>query len=317
MFDKEIHLAPLQGLTDTPFRRLFGEYFGGVDYCYTPFIRIERGDIRARDLKELDADEMDNLVPQILPGSGDEVKRLTAAIAERGYKRVDINIGCPFPPIAAHGKGCVLFNFPERIEDILRTASEIKEVEYSLKIRLGFTDCNQWKAVTDVINDTPLRHVTVHSRYGKQQYKGECDKVAFGEFLSVCKHPVIYNGDLKSKEDVESVVEEFPGIKGVMIGRGILSDMSLALEIRGEEKKDTHNFRRYHAELLDCHVQRMNGGSMQVLGKMKPYWEYLYPEAPKRLHKNIQKAKTIDIYQSAVAALLYAVDHPKTDTDEQ
>lgn len=305
----EIHMAPLQGLTDTTFRRLFADYFGGIDYCYTPFIRIERGDFRVRDLKELDADELSNLVPQILPSNGEEVKRLSQAIIERGYNRIDINIGCPFPPIAAHGKGCVLFNFPERIKEILAAARSISDVTFSLKIRLGFTSCDQWKDVIDDINNTPLSHVTVHARYGKQQYKGECDKEAFGEFLSACKHKVIYNGDLKTKEDVESIVNQFPNIAGVMIGRGLLSNLSLARELRGDSVLDTNNFRRYHAELVDATVQKMSG-DVQILGKLKPYWEYLYPEAPHRLHKNIQKAKSLDIYLAAVSALLHAIDHP-------
>lgn len=309
----EIHLAPLQGLTDTIFRRLFDDYYGGIDYCYTPFIRIERGDFRARDLKELEADELKNLVPQILPANGDEVIRLSEAIIERGYNRIDINMGCPFPPIAAHGKGCVLFNYPDRISDILAAASSMTDVEFSLKIRLGFTSCEQWKDVIEDINDTPLRHVTVHARYGKQQYKGECDKEAFGEFLEACKHKVIYNGELKTKADVDEITSRFPNIAGVMIGRGILANMSLAREIRGEATLDTNNFRRYHAELVDAHAQHMSGGDVQILGKLKPYWEYLYQEAPHRLHKNIQKAKTLDVYLASVAALLHAIDHPSVE----
>lgn len=306
----EIHLAPLQGLTDTVYRRLFADYYGGVDYFYTPFIRIERGDFRQRDIKELDADELDNLVPQILPANADELVRLTDEVVAHGYKRIDVNMGCPFPPIAAHGKGCVLFNNPEMLRSILAAMRERTDVEYSLKIRLGFTDCNQWKDVIDDINRTPLRHVAVHARYGKQQYKGECDKHAFGEFLAACSHKVLYNGDLTTVDQVRAIETEFPSVAGVMIGRGMLANPSLALEIRGQKPKDTNDFRRFHAELLDAHVQHMTGDK-QVLAKMDTYWEYLYQQAPHRLLKNIHKAKSIDVYQSAVASLLYAVEHPE------
>jgi len=310
MFDKEIHLAPLQGLTDVVFRQLFQKYYGGADYCYTPFIRIERGEIRQRDLRELDADQLPNLVPQILPANAQEVVRLTEAIVDRGYKRVDINIGCPFPPIAAHGKGCVLFNYPDRIREILLAAQQLSEVEFSMKIRLGFTSCQQWEEVIDDINNTPLRHITVHARYGKQQYKGECDKEAFGQFLQACKHKVIYNGDLHTTADVENIEKQFPQIAGVMIGRGVLADMTLICKLRNAEIPTTDVFRQYHSELVAAHIGHMSGDK-QVLGKMKPYWEYLYPEAPKRMHKNIQKANKIDAYTSAVATLLYAIDHPE------
>lgn len=310
MINKEIHLAPLQGLTDVVYRRLFMHYYGGADYCYTPFIRIERGDIRQRDLRELDADELSNLVPQILPANADELNRLTEAIASRGYSRIDINIGCPFPPIAAHGKGCVLFNHPDRIRDILSAATHNTNIEYSLKIRLGFTSCQQWQDVIDDINNTPLRHVTVHARYGKQQYKGECDKEAFSQFVHACRHKVIYNGDLISTTDVENICNQFPEIAGVMIGRGLLADPTLFCQLKGLQVSDTNTFRHFHSELVSAHINHMSGDK-QVLGKMKPYWEYLFPNAPKRLHKNIQKANKIDLYTSAVAALLYAVDNPE------
>lgn len=303
MFDKEIHLAPLQGLTDVVYRRLFNHYYGGIDYYYTPFIRIERGEIRQRDLRELDADELPNLVPQILPANADELHTLTNAITERGYNRIDINMGCPFPPIAAHGKGCVLFNYPDRIRNILGAAAEITNVEFSMKIRLGFTSCDQWTDVIDDINNMPLRHITVHARYGKQQYKGECDKEAFAAFAKACKHKVIYNGDLCSVTDVENICQQFPTIAGVMIGRGILADPTLPLQLRNMQLPTLDAFRRFHSEMTDAHIQHMSGDK-QVLGKMKSYWEYLFPNANKRLHKNIQKANKVDAYMSAVSALL-------------
>lgn len=307
MIDKEIHLAPLQGYTDIVFRRLFASYFGGVDFYYTPFIRIERGDFRQRDLRELAADELDNLVPQILPANADELNRLTDVVCENGYKRIDVNIGCPFPPIAAHGKGCVLFNYPDRLREILSAMANRTDVEYSMKIRLGFTSADQWREVVDNINDTPLRHVTAHARYGKQQYKGECDMAAFGQFVEACKHKVIYNGDIRSVEKAEEICCQFPTLLGIMVGRGVLSDLSLARKMKGLEELDTNNFRRFHSELVDAHQQHMSGDK-QLLGKLQPYWEYLYPEAEHKLRKNIMKANKLDVYLNSVAQLLRVID---------
>ena len=47
----EIHFAPLQGYTDSVFRKLHAEIFGGIDKYYTPFIRVERGDFRKKDMR--------------------------------------------------------------------------------------------------------------------------------------------------------------------------------------------------------------------------------------------------------------------------
>lgn len=49
----KIFAAPLQGYTDVPWRHFHAELYGGIDAYFTPFIRVERGEIRQRDLKAL------------------------------------------------------------------------------------------------------------------------------------------------------------------------------------------------------------------------------------------------------------------------
>ena len=61
----EIHFAPLQGYTDSIFRKLHTEIFGGVDKYYTPFIRVERGDFRKKDIRELPDETELCTIPQI------------------------------------------------------------------------------------------------------------------------------------------------------------------------------------------------------------------------------------------------------------
>ena len=47
-----IHFAPLQGYTDSVYREAHTRVFGGVDTYYTPFVRIEKGGFRNKDLKD-------------------------------------------------------------------------------------------------------------------------------------------------------------------------------------------------------------------------------------------------------------------------
>ena len=48
-----IHFSPLQGYTDRIYRNAFAHYFGGVEVYYTPFIRVEKGALRKRDLRDI------------------------------------------------------------------------------------------------------------------------------------------------------------------------------------------------------------------------------------------------------------------------
>ncbi len=83
----EIHLAPLQGFTDYIFRNAFEKYFGGVDAYYTPFIRLENGKVRNKDLRDIQAglNTVPRLIPQILPGSSQEFRLLTEIVRDNGY----------------------------------------------------------------------------------------------------------------------------------------------------------------------------------------------------------------------------------------
>ncbi len=302
----EIHFAPLQGLTDASFRRLHAQLFGGVDFYYTPFMRIERGLFRKRDLRDLAEDALPNLVPQVLPGSADELEHLLEPILAKGMKRVDVNIGCPFPPVMAHGRGAALINNPDNLLNVLEGIARLSaDIEFSLKMRLGYSDPDQWRAVIDAINATPLRHVTMHARIAKQQYRGECNLDAFGQFFATCKHTVIYNGDLLSVADVDTVIARWPDLRGVMIGRGLLADMALGRKLRGETVDDFPSaFRQLHDGMLADAQARMTE-PRQVAEHLKPYWDYFcQDEAYRRDLKAIRKSRDAEQYEAAAAPLI-------------
>ncbi len=301
----EIHFAPLQGYTDVAFRRAHAKIYGGVDFYYTPFIRIERGVFRKRDMRDLADEEMENCVPQVLPGSGEELKRLCEPIVESGFKRVDINVGCPFPPVMAHGRGCALLNNPEKLIDILDAVRVFGgDVVFSLKMRFGYDDFTQWRDVIDAINETPLRHVAMHARVAKQQYRGECNWEEFDDFMGKCKLPVLYNGDIRTLEDAERVVGRWPNVRGVMIGRGLIADLAFAQKLRGNDVADERErFRNFHNELYSEAAGRMTEGR-QVAEHMKPYWEYFCVGADRRVLKMIKKARTGEEYLGVVNSFL-------------
>ena len=104
----KIHFAPVQGLTDWTFRNIHAKFFGGVDAYYTPFIRVEKEDsFRSRDMKDCDPElnSVELLVPQVLGGEPAELDVCLQMLEGRGYKQVDINMGCPFTMISRRGKG--------------------------------------------------------------------------------------------------------------------------------------------------------------------------------------------------------------------
>ena len=305
----KIYSAPLQGFTEAVWRNVHSEVFGGIDGYFTPFLRYEHGEIRSKDIRDIERKNniAENLVPQIIAATPDELCPLVELIANEGYNRVDINMGCSFPLQMRKKHGAGLLPHPGMIADLLKATADYPGIGFSVKMRLGCESKEEWSALMPVLNDTPLMHITMHPRLGIEQYKKPADVETFAEFMAACKHPVIYNGDLLTLQDIRRIETEFPQLKGIMLGRGLLANPALGIEYReGRELTDVELCRlvqRMHDEMFRQLTPRLQGNT-QFLTKMKPYWEYLLPTLPKRLRKPILKATTIEKYQIAVANAL-------------
>ena len=307
-----LYMAPLQGLTEAPFRNSFEKNFGGVDAYFTPFVRQEHGGPRRKDLRGLepDANAVPRLVPQLMAASADEADLLLRPIAALGYREFDLNLGCAFPAMAKKGKGCGILPHPERVADLLGIAGRHPEYAFSVKMRLGYEDAEECMRLLPVLNAARLSRVTVHARTGKQQYKGECDLAAFARFAAECRHPVVYNGDVRTLEAIGSLQRDFPFLQGVMLGRGLLAAPWLAAEYRQGEEWTTEArlaaLRSLHRDVFEAYSQRLEGGEGQLLTTMKGFWDYWYPEGDRKWHKKISKSTKLADYLQAVSCLLEA-----------
>lgn len=303
----QIHFAPLQGYTDDVYRRIHNELVDGVLCYYTPFMRIEGGGVRAKDLRDIrpEWNQGVNVVPQVIANSRKEFDRLCAIIIENGYKRIDINMGCPFPLQTRHGRGCGLLQHPDIVTEIMGRVSELTEegIQFSVKLRLGLESVEECFNILPLLNNTPLSHITLHPRLASQQYKGEIHLGAFRRFANECQHPLIYNGDLTTLEDLHRIETEFPQLCGMMIGRGLLARPSLAREY-AERKEWTleqriHLITRMHDRLHE-HYASIIPSETQLLSKLRTFWDFMEPTFGHKTVKKIQKAGNLKNYLAAI-----------------
>ena len=305
----KIYSAPLQGFTEAVWRNVHSAVFGCIDGYYTPFVRYEHGEIRSKDIRDVERknNTAPSLVPQIIAATPDEMHPIMELLLKEGYERVDINLGCSFPLQVRKKHGAGLLPHPDMVASLMRAAAAYRGVEFSVKMRLGLDCKDEWRALIPVLNEAPLRHITMHPRLGVEQYKKPADIEAFAEFFAECKHPVIYNGDIVSLQDIQRIESSFPGLKGVMLGRGLLSNPALGVEYERGSELSVGELCALVQQMHEAMVRELSPrlqGNTQFLTKMKPYWEYLLPDMPKRLRKAIVKATTIEKYQMAVAAAL-------------
>lgn len=307
--DKKIMIAPVQGHTDAAWRHFHHEVYGGENLYFTPFIRCERGDFRQHDLKDFTSPLNDGLLvePQVIFRDIDELDILVGGLATRGACQINLNMGCPFPLQTGKGRGAGFLAHPDEAAKIPSLLlQKYPEISFSVKMRLGYDDATQWKRVIDTLNEMPLRFVAVHPRIARQQYGGDLDLEQFGELLHASKAPVIFNGELKTPADVDAVIARFPEIEGVMLGRGLLGRPSLAAEIpEGKEwtpEERIAKMKEMHTRLLR-HYSDTLCGETQLLGKIKPFWEYAEEEIGRKAWKAIKKSTTLPKYRTALTLI--------------
>ncbi|MEG2332015.1 MAG: tRNA-dihydrouridine synthase, partial [Bacteroides sp.] len=113
-----LHFAPLQGYTEAPYRDAHATVFGGIDTYYTPFVRIERGEFRRKDTRDIEPENnhVAHLVPQLIASDVEKAKTILALFIEKGYREVSINLGCPFPILAKRHNGSGMLPYPEEVK---------------------------------------------------------------------------------------------------------------------------------------------------------------------------------------------------------
>lgn len=302
------YFAPVQGHTDASYRHFHALQYGGKDIIYTtPFIRLEKGEIRKKDLKDILSPLNDglNVVPQIIFRDKEELDALTQFLKSEGISRIDINMGCPFPLQTSRGRGAATVAKEECQKAVSDIVTSNPDMSFSVKMRLGYKD-EEWQELIECLNHLPLDHITVHPRIATDQYTGPLSMDAFESIYSVSKNPIVYNGDISTPDDAREIIQRYPKISGIMIGRGALARPSIFEEIiTGENLDQKERLRRmkaFHRQLINHYQETLIGGEHQVLSKIKPFWEYAEEEIGRKNWKAIKKTSFMAKYQSVLAA---------------
>lgn len=304
----KILAAPLQGYTDSAWRQAHTAVFGpdGLpDAYFAPFLRVEKGDVRPRDLRDLAAGPA-GTVPQIIFKDLDEFDLLTTALVSNGHRHIDLNLGCPFPPQCHKGRGAAMVARADLLRAVAERMASLPDIDFSVKMRLGLNSPDEWRSTIAIIDSMPLTHITVHPRTGRQQYKGELHMDEFGELLGVVSKPVIFNGDIATAADIAALADRYPALAGVMTGRGLLASPWLIAEYRNDEtwpqERRIAALLAMHRAIFDTYAPTLCGET-QLLSKLLPFWEYPAVHLPAKLAKTLRKARTLASYLQEIKRL--------------
>jgi len=298
-----ICLAPLRGVTVRTFRNLHAKWFLPPDRAVAPFIATVAGQkVKPSLLQDIDPalGQAIPLVPQVIGKDIAQLRTLLRAFKGLGYTCADLNAGCPWPFVVRKGRGAGLMRNADAFAAMLEAGCEEMPDGFSVKVRLGVDTPGLLTERMALINAFPLREVTIHARTARQMYEDDVLLDDFAAAAALCRHTVVYNGDIRTRDDFLAMQARFPNINRWMIGRGLAMNPFLIEDIRNGVPA-TRDMNRLHSFLDDylAACEEELHGPAPVLGRMKELWGYLHAFFPNggRLWDAIKICRTLDEYR--------------------
>src|ERR671929_1303060 len=216
-----LFLAPMAGVSESPFRRLCRHF--GADVVVTEFLSAEgiRRENEATISKlRFGADERPIGV-QIFgadPVAMGEAAAFVTDVFQPEF--VDINFGCPVKKVVKRNGGSGCLKDLGLVQDIIRAVVRSTHLPVTVKIRSGWSE-EMRDPVTIALRcqDAGARVLTLHPRTRAQMYSGSARWDEIAAVVDALDIPVLGNGDIKTAEDALRMYRQ-TGCAGVMIGRG-------------------------------------------------------------------------------------------------
>lgn len=301
------YFAPMEGLTDSVYRRLHHKYFGGVDRYYMPFLSptVHRAltPREARELPPADSQAF-TAVPQLLTKIPEDFLWAAQQCRDLGYTEVNLNIGCPSGTVTAKGKGSGMLRDPDGLDAFLEAIFAQVPLPISVKTRLGFESGDEFPRILEVLNRYPICELTVHPRVRAQFYKGTVDMDAFRYAVENSRAKLCYNGNLTTLAGIEAFQKEFPQVEAVMLGRGLVGDPGML--VPGGTTVDT--LERFMDELLEEYAV-VFGSRRNAMFRLKENWHLLCCrfENSEKLTKKLRKTTDYDEFRTVTAQILHTL----------
>jgi tRNA-dihydrouridine synthase B len=222
--DFPLLLAPMEDVSDPPFRRLCKLH--GADLMYSEFISSE-GLIRdaMKSKMKLDIFDYERPVGIQIFGGDEEAMEMSSRIVDAVQPDlVDINFGCPVKKVVCKGAGAGVLKDVDLMIRLTKAVIKGTNLPVTVKTRLGWDENSiNIDEVAERLQDIGVQALTVHARTRAQMYKGHSDwsHIARVKNNPRITMPIFGNGDIDSPEKALEYKNKY-GLDGMMIGRAAI-----------------------------------------------------------------------------------------------
>ena len=308
----KFYLAPMEGITGHIYRNSYEKYFHNIDKYFTPFIVPNQSvSLKTKELKDLLTQNNKglNIVPQILTNDAEGFILTANKLKQLGYEEINLNLGCPAGTVVSKKRGSGFLAYPEELDKFLDEIYKIDNMKISIKTRLGKERADEFYKLIEIYNKYPLEELIIHPRTREDFYGNTPNLEVFKDALKLSKHSICYNGDIFTLNSYNKIINEFPKVNKVMLGRGILANPGLIGEIKNNEFANKEIIKMFHDEIFENYTILLNEDK-NAMYRMKELWGYMSHifTNNKKYYKKIKKAQKAIDYKNAVNSLFIEQD---------
>ena len=301
--DSPFVLAPLAGVSDSPFRQLAREQ--GASAVYTEMVSSDglvRGSRNTLDYCAFES--MERPIGIQVFGSdplimADAARVLSDLPPEQRPDLIDINMGCPVRKVVNRCAGAALLQDVARIASIVERMSAATPLPVTAKIRLGWDGSSRNVVeVARTLEAAGAKAVAIHARTRAEKFEGEAHWEMIAEAKRAVAIPVIGNGDVRSAEDAVRMLGQ-TGCDGVMLGRAAFGDPWVfrrirALVERGEALPPPTAAERLEAGVRHLAMMQASVGPEQAAREMRKHVAWYIKGLPNsaRVREQVNHART-------------------------
>ncbi|NUO38666.1 MAG: tRNA dihydrouridine synthase DusB [Gemmatimonadaceae bacterium] len=219
--DVPLYLAPMAGVSESPFRQLCHEH--GADVVVTEFLSAEgiRRENEATIHKLSFGASERPIGVQIFgadPEAMGEAARFVSDVFQPEY--IDINFGCPVKKVVRRNGGSGCLRDLDLVQRVIRAVAAATPLPVTCKIRSGWSEeMRDPVTIARRCQDAGARVIALHPRTRTQMYSGSARWEEIAAVVEAVEVPVIGNGDIKVAEDAIRMHEQ-TRCAGIMIARG-------------------------------------------------------------------------------------------------
>lgn len=292
-------MAPMAGITDSPFRKMCKSF--GADVVYSEMASASALFFDSEKTFELISfhEEERPYIIQLFGSKPEHFAKAARIVSEKlKPDGIDINFGCPAPKVFKQGSGCALMPKKELARKIISSVCNNTSLPVSLKIRAGIKDMTA-KDFIENICDLPFSSIMIHGRTYEKGFSGTTDfKIAEDIKKIIPEKIVLANGEIKAAEQAKNILARYPLLDGLGIGQGALGKPFLFQQIKEVlENKVPHEYTLEEIKdivLRHANIMQQQRGSHGIIEMRKHLgWYFRFFPGVSELRKKLVKVESI------------------------